>query len=199
MPSTSRAKVQVEASLNTMKDIADVVNAKQLEIDARSRVAHIQATLFNHKINLIDPHRLYVRHGALKKKWNRPTFKYKNHKKYLFVLFNDVLIYASRPSATNDFCSLKKVIALRDARVEDLVDNSSTQYAWRVLNATKSIEIYASSLEEKQEWIRDLNRCILHARTISDEDVELRIGKPSSSDSPQRSSTTGSAVSKLVT
>lgn len=106
---------------------------------------------------------IYVRHGALKKKWNNSSFKYKDHKKYLFVLFNDILIYAERPKAT-DFCTLKHAIQLNKMELRDLPDTNSLTNAWVISSEDRSFTVYAATAIEKQEWLSDMQRYISAAK-----------------------------------
>lgn len=64
---------------------------------ARSKVIAIQSK-FGSQVDLVTPGRYFVREGMLKKVYNNQSLLKKTHKKYYFALFNDVLIYAARPS-----------------------------------------------------------------------------------------------------
>ena len=157
---------QIQSALEDVKQLADSMNARYDKNEARVRVLQIQEMLFNNKINLVDSRRYYVRHGALKKRWNNTSFKYKNHRKYLFVLLNDVLLYAARPSATHEHCSVKKVLALRETHIVDLPDTAEVQNSWAIHNHSKSIEVYAASSHEKALWLADLARSFPWPRAV---------------------------------
>jgi hypothetical protein len=115
----------------------------------------------------ISSGRIYIRHGPLKKKWNNSSFKYKDHKKYLFVLFNDILLYAERPRAT-DFCTLKHIIPLRKIHLKDLPDTPELNNAWVISGDNKTFTVYAPTPIEKQEWMSDLSFYASKAASHSD-------------------------------
>ena len=59
---------------------------------ARKLVVTVQQKIFQNSCDLVSPHRYVIKHGDLKKVYNKAMRHIANKKVYLFILFNDMLL-----------------------------------------------------------------------------------------------------------
>eukprot|EP00455_Lapot_gusevi_P015013 TRINITY_DN1756_c0_g1_i5.p1 TRINITY_DN1756_c0_g1~~TRINITY_DN1756_c0_g1_i5.p1 ORF type:complete len:326 (-),score=78.04 TRINITY_DN1756_c0_g1_i5:171-1148(-) len=146
-------------ALAEVKNVATYINSSFHNVESRMRVVHISEELFGGQLNLVSPQRYYVRHGALKKIYNK-SHLLKKHKKYVFFLFNDILMYATRASTFDDYCQLKHVLPLVGMTIDEVPDTPDIQHAFQIRSSTKSFVVYAPNEMEKAGWVLDLQRHI---------------------------------------
>ncbi|MES1923090.1 hypothetical protein MHBO_004629 [Bonamia ostreae] len=72
--------------------MASVINTNSKFTEARAKVVKIQKKLFKNELRLIAPHRYVVAMSKMNTIEKSTLFKKSN--KYLFVLFNDMLLWA---------------------------------------------------------------------------------------------------------
>lgn len=98
---------------------------------------------------LFAPHRKLIGQGTLMK-----VCRFKDVK-YMFFLFNDMLVYASYTTA-NKFRLHQKIPIDTHFIVEDLIDVGSKKNRIKIHNSKKPLIIYTKSEEEKKAWLEDL-------------------------------------------
>jgi hypothetical protein len=99
-----------------------------------------------------------MREGVLVKMCRREP------KRRYFFLFNDLLVYATVNELQAGFrttYTFHRAITLHKCRVENIPDASSAMNnAFQVLSNQKSFTVFAESPEDKEAWIRDINKAI---------------------------------------
>ena len=140
---------QLQTALSQIAAVNDSINSKMKDFDAMKRVQNIE-NLFSGKVtNLVTPSRRYIREGTLCK------IERKDDRDYLFILFNDCIIYAS-PSPFGDklvfhqllpFNELFRVQISQRVRVPNMFELHSTK---------ESFMVYAQNKKECDEWFNDI-------------------------------------------
>jgi hypothetical protein len=128
-------------------------------------------------LNLLDRERLLLKHGQLHKQCRRRP------KPYLFLLFDDLLIYAEGTArryassglsfTESDRLEFHRAIELKDAEVGDvepppakeaerirLRQDGSSCFAFLLKSSQKSFRLYARSAKEKRDWLSAIGEAI---------------------------------------
>jgi len=163
---TSMASVRdVAASIHSAARAVEIVlkNIHSLEfnIEARIRTAQIQEQLFSGSLNLLEPHRFFVKSGVLKKIYAKTSLKMSNHKKYMFFLFSDILVYATRPSSGSETCKFKHALSIAGATISEAEEyrDGKVEHVFKIVpKSEKSIVVYAAEASEKAEWMKLLKQ-----------------------------------------
>jgi len=136
--------------------VFDVAHDLKQKINYERRQARLSAieTDFAHEIVLVDPNRSFVREGPLLKfAASSAAKKAAAWQKRHFMLFNDLLLYASE--GINSKWKCHRVIHLSLCRVEDLRGVAyESMHAFRIVSPQKSITLSAPSKEKKQAWLQ---------------------------------------------
>eukprot|EP01105_Mastigella_eilhardi_P020055 TRINITY_DN4754_c0_g1_i4.p1 TRINITY_DN4754_c0_g1~~TRINITY_DN4754_c0_g1_i4.p1 ORF type:complete len:215 (-),score=54.21 TRINITY_DN4754_c0_g1_i4:69-713(-) len=103
-------------------------------------------------LNLVQPHRYFVREGSLLKSCRQVL------KKRYFYLFNDLLIYGVI-TATSAF-SIRKHHELVTLEVADMADTEAVQHAFTVKTPKKAFAVSCVSVEDKRAWFDDMSKNI---------------------------------------
>uniref|UniRef100_A0A6A7G2U5 Brefeldin A-inhibited guanine nucleotide-exchange protein n=1 Tax=Hirondellea gigas TaxID=1518452 RepID=A0A6A7G2U5_9CRUS len=129
---------------------------------------------FAGEIVLKHPHRTFLRAGNLSKvsHTNKPQ-------EYQFFLFSDLLLYASETYSAFKYhralhLSLCKVVDIRNSE-------RNLRNAWKVISPQKSITVFASTEQQKSEWIEAIQAAIdsvIKHRRIWMRHGKLRNAKP---------------------
>ena len=171
---------QLQTALSQIAAVNDSINTKMKDFDAMKRVQNIENRFGGKVTNLVTPSRRYIREGTLCK------IERKDDRDYLFILFNDCIIYAS-PSSFGDklifhqllpFNELFKVQRPQRVRVRNMFELHSTK---------ESFMVYAQSKEDCDEWFKDIDE------TNKEQQKKLKRHK----DSSLSSSSTPSGRSRL--
>ncbi|CAH8594165.1 unnamed protein product [Heterobilharzia americana] len=124
--------------------------------DARQNLERISEVerLFGFSSNkLVVANRVLVGEGVLTKICRRkPKLRH-------FFLFNDVLIYG-RIVVNRKVLRNPQFIDLADVSVKNVLDNGIYRNGFSILSPRKSFTVYASTSEEKAQWIVHLRKCI---------------------------------------
>jgi len=102
-------------------------------------------------IQLLEPHRLFVKEGSLKKVC-RSSVKQRH-----FFLFNDILIYASIMVSGTRFL-LQQIFSNNKLRLEDV--SNPEKFAFQIISPQRSFEVHAHSKQEKIDWMTTLIKTI---------------------------------------
>eukprot|EP01112_Ceratiomyxa_fruticulosa_P012291 TRINITY_DN3397_c0_g1_i1.p1 TRINITY_DN3397_c0_g1~~TRINITY_DN3397_c0_g1_i1.p1 ORF type:complete len:711 (-),score=147.22 TRINITY_DN3397_c0_g1_i1:104-2236(-) len=139
--------------------------------EALQKVVLIQKRFIG-PIKIVTPNRTFVREGALKKVCRKVP------KARWFILFNDVLVYASTitNSSNNNaneyqyaaassnsapILSFHRMIKVSNiSRIKDLKGPKFHNYSFQIISNEKSFTVFAESESEKESWIRDLQSLV---------------------------------------
>ena len=131
-----------------------------MSIDAKTRV------------NLLDvPARIFIRESEMMRQCRR------GKKKFKFWLFSDKILYGEENTTVvqqSKVYSLHREILLIACRVSNVVQEcDDIDRAFMLESPSKSFIVWANSVGEKNEWISNIQRCILSER----ENWEIETGK----------------------
>eukprot|EP00002_Diphylleia_rotans_P023236 TRINITY_DN4567_c0_g1_i7.p1 TRINITY_DN4567_c0_g1~~TRINITY_DN4567_c0_g1_i7.p1 ORF type:complete len:645 (-),score=139.09 TRINITY_DN4567_c0_g1_i7:560-2494(-) len=133
-------------ALEQVKIVASRVNEAIREQENRNRILDIQNKL-NGDVQLVDPHRRFVKEGTLIKSCR------KEDKKRTFFLFNDLMLYAQRQPDGR-----LKVSQKIDMNELSITDDASTDYqGFHIRSAKKSFLVKADSETDKEAWMKAIN------------------------------------------
>ena len=99
---------------------------------------------------LITASRKYEKEGPLVKMCR------KGPKKFIFVLFNDLLIYGAQQLASSDKCTLHRKMDLGEVFV---VDSGEEEKTFVLVTRGKSFVVQCKDLAEKKEWMGAFAAC----------------------------------------
>eukprot|EP00743_Colponemidia_sp_Colp-15_P009157 GILK01009991.1.p1 GENE.GILK01009991.1~~GILK01009991.1.p1 ORF type:complete len:1198 (-),score=260.65 GILK01009991.1:77-3361(-) len=146
---------ELEASLKLLEDVAKYVNESIRQQENRQKLLEIQAK-FVGKVQLVEPHRMYVMDGPLIKICRRSP------KLFHFFLFNDVLVYGSVIPGTNTYLYHRTITLMGKnnafLRVVDVPDTAAFKNAFQIINSQKSFTCCAATPEEKEEWVKTVSK-----------------------------------------
>ena len=108
----------LEKALGLVSNVAAHINDSVRANENRMKVRDIQAQFIG--ANLVSPSRRYIRSGMLQKQCRSSV------KTYLFVLFNDLLVYASKVPVTNKYKVHKEIEIDAVFRVVDVKDEEDS-------------------------------------------------------------------------
>lgn len=125
---------------------------------------------------IVHPDRKFVREGCLQK------FSRKGYQQRMFFLFSDILLYSSRTASSLLQFKVHGQLPLRGMIVEES-DHAKMAVAnsFAIYGGNKCILVAASSQEEKDKWIEDLNEAIIQAKNRNDDKLRYASLKSSTS------------------
>lgn len=144
--------------------------SNNLKTDAQRRqVVKFQEKLFKGSVDLITPSRLVLKFGELEKVFQKRSHMNKS-KRYLFILFNDMLLYASLRSTVQS-AKVKHVLQLTDMSIANIPEkaNNPIHNAFFIVSRTKPLTLIAKSDEEKKEWMDAITAAILNYTALQSE------------------------------
>jgi len=105
--------------------------------------------------DLLNPSRFFVREGDLQM-WNKKKSKKSTRH---FFLFNDIMLLCKKQGSKRFF--LRIHVTLRSPYVTtESIDSSGNTSEFRLHCKTRSFILYASSDEERKQWLKDLQNSI---------------------------------------
>ncbi|XP_060083379.1 FERM, ARHGEF and pleckstrin domain-containing protein 2-like [Ylistrum balloti] len=127
---------------------------------------------------LVHVDRTFIREGCLQK------FSRKGYQQRMFFLFSDLLVYTSRTTTHLLQFKVHGQLPLRGMIVEES-DHAKMAVAnsFAIYGGNKCILVAASSQEEKDKWIEDLNEAIIQAKNRNDDKLKYSSLKSSTSSS----------------
>ncbi|KAK3096251.1 hypothetical protein FSP39_024967 [Pinctada imbricata] len=127
---------------------------------------------------IINRDRTFLREGCLQK------FSRKGYQQRMFFLFSDLLVYTSRVASSMLQFKVHGQLPLRGMIVEES-DHAKMAVAnsFAIYGGNKCILVAASSQEEKDKWIEDLNEAIIRAKNRTDDKYRYPSLKSSTSSS----------------
>nr|KAI8751611.1 FERM; ARHGEF and pleckstrin domain-containing protein 2 [Biomphalaria glabrata] len=128
--------------------------------------------------NLVHKDREFLREGCLQK------FSRKGYQQRMFFLFSDMLVYTSRTSASLLQFKVHGQLPLRGMTVEETDQSkSAVQNSFAIYAGNKYILVAASSQEEKDKWIEDINEAVIRVKGIGADKLQYPSLKSSASSS----------------
>lgn len=155
---SSDAAISLLDAVRAIQQATDQISFNLRDEVARKLVVTIQQQIFGEgNCNLVSPHRFVVKHQDLKKMYNKQSRHVSNGKLYLFILFNDCLIYGIRPGRLSSG-EIKHVLQLVDMSIEDVRDDDKLKIknGFKINSPTKSFVVCCPSFKIKQDWMQAL-------------------------------------------
>lgn len=122
------------ASSKSSKDILEVsqklqevawhINSQSKRLQARKMVVDLQEEIFADQYRLVNPTRYFILQGDLKKVHNKGANILRRTESYLFILFNDILIYASRTAFESKHAKFRHALPLDKISIKEDGDQS---------------------------------------------------------------------------
>lgn len=133
--------------------VANQVDRAIEEHKNRARLLQIQKK-FIESIQILEIGRVFIKEGELTKICR------KDHKKFYFWLFNDLLLYAKEMPG-NRF-TRSRSYPLKSIVIRNVPDDPSKKIinAMQVCSSKKSYIIYTETPEEKEVWMNEINKAI---------------------------------------
>lgn len=140
----------ISRALALFQDVAVHVNQSIQMSDEMNTMLELQKKFLG-KYEVVKPSRRFIRQGKLQKITSRFV------KECWFFLFNDALVYAYQILSSYTF---KGEIFLGTTWIRDLPDTEVVKHAFQIVSQKKTYTVYASTAQEKEEWITAINGCI---------------------------------------
>ncbi|XP_034232731.1 FERM, ARHGEF and pleckstrin domain-containing protein 1-like isoform X2 [Thrips palmi] len=153
--------------------------------------------------SLVQPNREFLRQGCLLK------HSRKGYQQRMFFLFSDVLLYTNRLQYPSLHFKVHGLMPLRGVMVEEAEYKMGANYCFTIYGGNRALTVAASSQEEKDKWLEDLQTAINNVRDrgedklqylslkscnsfdeIIDKCGDMNIDRDKIAPSPQRSNTT---------
>lgn len=165
--------MNLSSSLSKIIDVATANNEAIRQRDSKDMIMRIMMSLDSKtRVNLLDvPTRIFIMESEMMRQCRR------GKKKFKFWLFNDKILYGEENATVVKQCkvySLNREILLIACRVSEAVGEcGDVDRAFLIESPSKSFIVWANSVAEKDEWILNIQRCILSER----ENWEIETGK----------------------
>ncbi|ESO96635.1 hypothetical protein LOTGIDRAFT_143831, partial [Lottia gigantea] len=162
-------------ALAKLLELTNAFNDKMKRLENVQKLMELQRDLVGIE-SLVDLDRSFLREGCLQK------YSRKGYQQRMFFLFSDMLVYTSRTATSllqfkvHGQLSLKGMLIEENEQGKMAVQNSFAIYA-----GNKYILVAASSQEEKDKWIEDINEAILQFKNIPDDKINYPSLKSSAS------------------
>lgn len=145
-------KQNLEKAVEMWQEVATHVNESMDEATRMNELLSIEHK-FNNELNLVVPHRKFIRQGPIHKITSRivvtPTY----------FLFNDILVYGY-PSGDDESVHYKGTIQLGPAWVRNLADTEELSHAFQLVTPDKAYTLYLDTGKEKRDWMSAIEGCI---------------------------------------
>eukprot|EP00475_Leptophrys_vorax_P037305 TRINITY_DN6411_c0_g2_i1.p1 TRINITY_DN6411_c0_g2~~TRINITY_DN6411_c0_g2_i1.p1 ORF type:complete len:660 (+),score=172.52 TRINITY_DN6411_c0_g2_i1:102-1982(+) len=161
----------VETALTKVEEIAAQIESMMEMSEAREKVVQIQEKVFKNRVALVSPRRYCIRIAVLAKLHESKSGS-SSHKKYLFILFNDLLIYSTVPDKARS-AQLRAEIPLEDVALENMPDEDNLANAFRIVGPKRSITLFANNPKEKDDWLGDIRSCVRQLNAVAESKRKL--------------------------
>jgi len=145
-------KENLEEAVAKWRDVAAHVNDSMDQASRMNELLQIERK-FNNSLNLVVPHRKFIKQGAIHKVTSRlivtPTY----------FLFTDILVYGY-PSSDESQVKYKGTIELGTAWIRNLEDTDDFQHGFQLVTPHKAYTLYLDTAKEKREWVLAIETCI---------------------------------------
>lgn len=162
----------LQKAYDSVEAVVRHINVQVKSAESSHFIRLLEERLFKGKITLTGNDRVFIRMDSLTKYYSksrllRNTQGKGSKKDYVFLLFSDVLVYASVSSMTGT-ATFKHALPLGGLELTDLGDSKSLPNAFRVKSSYKSFILSASTAELKTEWMHDLRKAVVNIEGIYD-------------------------------
>jgi hypothetical protein len=155
-------------ALESIHDVAEHVNDAMKQAEARQKVVEVQEQLVG-DLQLVTPDRVLIKMGTLGKVGHGKDGK-EIVRSYVFVLFNNLMLYAERIKTDKLMCHrLIPVAEIRVSAIPDTQGEDGQRHAFRVACSEKSFDVVAGSADEQRDWINTLDRLAGEARELAEQ------------------------------
>ncbi|KAH3806967.1 hypothetical protein DPMN_135297, partial [Dreissena polymorpha] len=163
------------ATLTKLIEMVQMFRSQRKCMENLQKLMELQRDLVGLE-NLVHPDREFIREGCLQK------FSRKGYQQRMFFLFSDMLVYTSRTATQHMQFKVHGQVPLRGMIVEEsdhakMADANS----FAIYGGNKCVLVAASSQEEKDKWIEDLNEAVQQAKTRQDDKMASPTLKTSTS------------------
>ncbi|XP_052782396.1 FERM, ARHGEF and pleckstrin domain-containing protein 2-like isoform X2 [Mya arenaria] len=163
------------ATLTKLVELAQTYRSQRKGMENLQKLMELQRDLVGLE-NLVHPDREFIREGCLQK------FSRKGYQQRMFFLFTDMLVYTSRTATQHMQFKVHGQVPLRGMIIEEsdhakMADANS----FAIYGGNKCILVAASSQEEKDKWVEDLNESIAGAKSRQEERMSYPSLKSSTS------------------
>ncbi|XP_023245518.1 LOW QUALITY PROTEIN: FERM, ARHGEF and pleckstrin domain-containing protein 2-like [Copidosoma floridanum] len=111
--------------------------------------------------NLVQEGRRFIRQGCLQK-YSRKGFQQR-----MFFLFSDILLYTFRSLQPTQCFKVHGQLPLKNMKIQENDNKTNTEFSFMIHGlGNQSLTVAASSEEEKERWLEDLNAAIAQSDTI---------------------------------
>jgi len=136
-------KKSIDLIMLVTKDVDEGIH----ENNQRETVLDINRR-FTERSNIVDPSRLFIKEGELVKICRN------SKKKYIFLLFSDLLIYASPVKTGGGKLKLHRRIEINEGfKVLDLDDTENEKNIMQIITSIKSFDVVAETPHSKKAWL----------------------------------------------
>mmetsp|Transcript_4675 Transcript_4675/g.10994 ORF Transcript_4675/g.10994 Transcript_4675/m.10994 type:complete len:1065 (-) Transcript_4675:124-3318(-) len=146
----------LQNATEAIKKVAKHINEEVTRHKNREKILELE-NLFVGNVSLVDPSRVFIRHGGLVKKCRA------SNRAYEFILFNNLLVYASN-TGLGRLKMHRKLDLTSNFYIQDLPDKPAKSQRdedeinrFQIVSASKSFVVMASSKAEKESWLKSLN------------------------------------------
>ncbi|XP_040124151.2 FERM, ARHGEF and pleckstrin domain-containing protein 2 isoform X7 [Ictidomys tridecemlineatus] len=194
-PPGHRDHADCRDALKTITEVTTTLQHSLTRLENLQKLMELQRELVGVD-SLVAPGREFIREGCLHK------LTKKGLQQRMFFLFSDVLLYTSKSAAGTSHFRIRGLLPLHgmllivlDPPVEESESQWAAPYCFTIYAAQKTVVVAASTQQEREKWMLDLNAAIQAARSSSTPFPELPGGilctqAPRSSDetSPEQES-----------
>lgn len=161
-PLTHPDQRQLKLSLEKFYEVSNSID-ETIRLDRnQSKIREIE-NRFASEMKLAHHKREFIREGYLNK-----VDRTGRAQRYIFHLFNDILIYSS--ITPRKMLKLHQTLQIRGMSVSGEIEHMFS-HCIRIHSNPKSFIVFADSASEKEEWLRDLNNVIERSsQSIASED-----------------------------
>uniref|UniRef100_A0A6B2L268 Uncharacterized protein n=1 Tax=Arcella intermedia TaxID=1963864 RepID=A0A6B2L268_9EUKA len=143
---------KLEDALSKVKNVAKEVDKAIVEEEIRVTMLKVCKRFIDYRENaLLQPGRKFHYEGELTKICR------KEHKKRLFFLFSDCLIYCHPPVPPQKL-KIEESFKLINVRVKDVPDFKKSPTAFQIQTEKKSFVVYTETEKEKAEWLAQIKK-----------------------------------------
>jgi len=160
---------EIASALSKVSSVALMINNNLRDHERRAAVLAVQEK-FGNSVQLVSPQRWFVRDSMLRKVCKRKP------KPFLFVLFNDVLVYGSQVAMPGinrgagkkkELFKYHRMIDLSTAQVTVCPDSALGEPQFTISSPSKSFNVIAGSPMLRDQWVQDLEETIENAQRVS--------------------------------
>ncbi|KAL3848556.1 hypothetical protein ACJMK2_019407 [Sinanodonta woodiana] len=164
-----------KSCLSKLSDLTQTFRDQRKSLENLQKLIELQRDLVGLD-TLVHPDREFIREGCLQK------FSRKGYQQRMFFLFSDMLVYTSRTATPLLQFKVHGQLPLRGMIVEES-DHAKMAVAnsFAIYGGNKCILVAASSQEEKDKWIEDLNEAIQASKNRNDDKLRYASLKSSTS------------------